>query len=210
MTRLSKLAIVLVGAAIASPPAMAGNLLINPGFENVDAGGNFVGWTTTGGNIAPDTVFPNLDATDAFFGDPPGTFPPSTLNQPVATSPGAEYTLAFALLDEAGFSGDTFAIQYGGFTATITGDQAAAPGTLPSFYTEFTFDIPGLDITDPATTLSFNGQSIAGWNLDDVSLTEVPAIVTTPEPGALALFAIAVPVLVCLRRKGAFKIPECR
>jgi hypothetical protein len=108
--------------------------------------------------------------------------------------------LAFALLDEAGFSSDTFAVQFGAFTTTITGDEAAVPGNLPSLYTGFTFDIPGADITDAATTLSFNGQSLSGWNLDDVSLTEVSTVATAPEPAAGSLLAVAVIALFRLKR----------
>ena len=201
MTRRTMMAIVLVAAATVCGHAMAANLVTNPGFESVDATtGGFTGWSITGSNIAPDTVYPNLGNTDALFGDPIGASPLSTLSQSIATDPGAEYTLTFALLDEAGVSGDTFAVQFGGFAATITGDQAAPPGTLPSFYTTFTFDGAGADITDPTSTLTFQGQSTIDWNLDDVSLTGASTVVTAPEPATLALFAISMPVLACLRR----------
>lgn len=60
---------------------------------------------------------------------------------------------SFAVLDEAGFSGDTFTVEFGGFSTTLggfsttlTGDQAAPPGNLPSFYTAFSFTVPAVDI----------------------------------------------------------------
>jgi hypothetical protein len=70
----------------------------------------------------------------------------------------AEATISgFALLDEAGFIGDTFTVSFGLFTTTITGDEAAAPGDLPSFYTGISFTIPGSEIAGTSTTLSFQG-----------------------------------------------------
>jgi hypothetical protein len=75
----------------------------------------------------------------------------------LSTEAGKSYTLSFAVLDEADFSGDTFTVQFGGFSATITGDQAAPPGNLPSLYTAETFIVPAADIVGGATVLAFKG-----------------------------------------------------
>jgi hypothetical protein len=159
---------------LAASPAVAA--LLNGGFELVAPDGSFVGWTTTGNGILADTQFPNSGTTDAAFIDTVGVMPPSTLSQTVATDPSASYTLAFALLDEAGQSTDSFSVSFGGFAQLLTGDQAAPPGNTPSFYTDFSFLIPGGAITGTATTLTFSGlvdpNNPTAWNLDDVSLAE--------------------------------------
>ena len=116
------------------------------------------------------------------------------LSQAIVTTPGQSYVLDFALLDEAGFSGDSFIASFGGFTKTITGDTAAPPGNLPSFYTAESFTIPGADITASSTALVFEGLSdrVSGiaWNLDDISVTAVASVV--PEPATVALLATAL------------------
>jgi hypothetical protein len=163
------------------------NLVTNPGFET----GDFTDWTVTGDGIAIDTVFPNTGCCDVVFSALTTDLTPGVLSQTLATTSGQAYTLGFALLDEAGFSGDTFAIDFGGFSETITGDMAAPPGNLPSFYTAFSFAVPGSDITSAMTTLSFEGLNFPGigidWNLDDVSVTAAPS--TIPEPPAPLLIA---------------------
>ena len=90
-----------------------------------------------------------------------------------------------------GFSGDTFTVQFGGVSTTITGDEAAPPDKLPSIYTTETFIVPALDIIGGATVLSFKGLNDPSlgidWNLDDVSVT--PSAV--PEPATWILLTLA-------------------
>ena len=175
----------LVGAMCG--PAAAASLVLNPGFET----GDFTNWTVTGDGIAIDTAFPNSGCCDAVFTatttDPDG----GVLSQTLSTVAGKSYTLSFAVLDEAGYNGDTFTVQFGGFSATITGDEAAPPGNLPSLYTTFSFTVPAADILGGTKVLAFKGLNdpVSGidWNLDDISVNAV----ATPEPSTWTLFVIA-------------------
>jgi hypothetical protein len=182
------LAIVWCSIAVAlSGPAARANLVLNPGFET----GDFTDWSVTGDGISIDTLFPNTGCCDAAFTATTTDPDAGVLSQTLSTMVGKSYTLSFAVLDEAGFSGDTFTIQFGGFSATITGDTAAPPGDLPSLYTAETFAVPGADIVSGSTVLAFEGLSdpISGinWNLDDASVTAV----STPEPSTWALLVVA-------------------
>lgn len=193
-----------------SVPAAA-NLLVNPGFEDL-SGAGFTGWTITGNGIGQDAAFPNTGNYDAVFFDFIGTSPLSVLSQDVTTSPGAQYTLGFGLLDESGLSTDTFEVAFGGFTATITGDQAAAPGTDPGFYTPFSFTIPGSDVSSILTTLAFSGtidpSSGTAFNLDDVSLVQSSGgTVPMPEP-ASSVLASGLPALAWARRRRKLGSPR--
>jgi hypothetical protein len=122
--------------ALAGP--VGANLVLNPGFET----GDFTGWSVTGDGILIDNVFPNTGLYDAAFSALTTDSDPGVLSQVLTTSPGLSYTISFALLDEAGFSGDSFIVQFGGYTTTVTGDMAAPPGDLPSLYTAFSFTAP--------------------------------------------------------------------
>jgi hypothetical protein len=187
MPRRSLIPVWFALAAAVGGPAAAANLVLNPGFET----GDFTNWSVGGDGIAIDNVFPNTGCCDAAFSATTVDASPGVLSQTLSTSAGQAYTLSFALLDEAGFSGDSFTVQFGGFSATITGDMAAPPGDLPSLYTAETFTVPGADIVSGSTVLAFKGLSdpISGinWNLDDASVTAV----STPEPSTWALLVVA-------------------
>ena len=187
MTRCNRIVVWLALVAAMCGPAAATNLVLNPGFET----GDFTNWTVTGEGIAIDTVFPNTGCCDAAFGATTTDPDVGVLSQTLSTVGGKSYTLSFALLDEAGFSGDSFIVQFGGFSTTITGDEAAPPGTLPSLYTPMTFIVPAADIGGGATVLSFKGLNDLSlgidWNLDDVSVTAA----AVPEPGTWILLVLA-------------------
>jgi hypothetical protein len=189
-----------VAASLVAAAAPAAAALQNGGFD--DPAGPFTGWEAVG-NISPDDVFYNTGNWDAAFADPLGTSPPSTLSQTVSTDPGASYLLSFALLDESGLSVDTFTVSFGGFTQTLTGDQAAPPGTTPAFYTDFSFIIPGSAVTGAATALTFSGQvdptNETEWNLDDVSLVEQS--VPVPEAPSGMILVTSVLMAWTLRRR---------
>jgi hypothetical protein len=174
-------------AAVVGGPAVAANLVLNPGFETDD----FTDWTVAGDGISIDTVFPNTGCCDAAFSATTTDPNAGVLSQTLLTVSGKTYELSFALLDEAGFSGDSFTVQFGGFSATITGDEAAPPGDLPSLYTAEGFTVPEADIAGGSTVLAFKGLNdpLSGidWNLDDVSVNAV----ATPEPSTWILLVIA-------------------
>ena len=167
--------------------AASANLVLNPGFET----GDFTNWTVPGDGIVIDMIFPNAGCRDAAFSAATTDPDAGTLSQTLSTKAGKSYTLSFAVLDEADFSGDTFTVQFGGFSATITGDEAAPPGNPLSLYTAETFIVPAADLVGGATVLAFkglNGPSLGiDWNLDDASVTAAAA----PEPPTWILLALA-------------------
>jgi hypothetical protein len=187
MPRCNRILVLLAVAAGMCGSAAAADLVLNPGFET----GDFTNWTVTGDGIAIDTAFPNTGCCDAVFTAMTTDPDAGVLSQVLTTVADKSYTLSFALLDEAGFSGDSFTVRFGGFSATIAGDMAAPPGDLPSLYTAETFTVPGADIVGGSTILAFKGLSdpISGinWNLDDASVTAV----ATPEPSTWILLVLA-------------------
>lgn len=195
--RRSLLPILIVLIASLGGSAADANLVLNPGFET----GDFTDWSLTGDGVAIDTIFPNTGCCDAAFSATTEDANPGVLSQSLSTVAGQSYKLSFAILDEAGFSGDSFDVQFGSFSAMITGDEAASPGDLPSLYTAFSFTVPAIDIVGGITVLAFKGLNdpVSGidWNLDDVS---VNAAVNTPEPSTWILLAVAFASLAIQRR----------
>ena len=185
MTRTSLIA--LAAALAFGASAHAANLVANGGFEDDPADGSSIPSWTVGTGIIDDQTQPNTGAHDAAFTSLGSDSDIGVLSQDLNTTAGAGYTLAFSLLDLAGAGGfaDSFTVNFGGFSTTITGDQA---GNFS--YAPFSFNIDGSNITGPTTTLSFQGQinSFSGdpFNLDDVSVTENGAG-GVPEPAAWAL-----------------------
>lgn len=175
--RYGTLANLLIAALSSVTLAAHANLISNGGFET----GDFTGWTIAGDGISIDTVFPNSGLDDAAFGSTSNDPTPGVLSQDVSTTPGQDYLLSFALLDEAASPLDSFTVSFGAFSATITGDAASS-------YTTESFAVPGADIVGGTTTLSFEGlNDNADWNLDDVALDAV--VVGVPEPGEAQLLA---------------------
>ena len=197
-------AIIVIGITLGglfAGPAYAANLVTNGGFEteNLDGFGNPVspppGWTITGDGISIDSTFSFTGTYDIAFGATASDPSPGKLSQAITTTPGQAYNLSFALFDEVGQSTDTFTVTLGGFSQTITGNQATS-------YTTETFVVPGADITGASTALGFVGiNNIADWNLDDVSVTAV----AIPEPPMMLLFGSLATTLLCLagRRRSA-------
>lgn len=174
-------------AAVVGGPAVAANLVLNPGFET----GDFTDWSVTGDGVAIDNVFPNTGCCDAAFSATSTDPNAGALSQALTTSTGQSYVVSFALLDEAGLPTNSFTVNFGAFATTIAGDQAAFPGTLPSGYTAFSFTTPGSDVSGASATLSFDGlNDTADWNLDDVSVTAAPAS-SVPEPSTWVLLLVA-------------------
>ncbi|MGH7012405.1 MAG: PEP-CTERM sorting domain-containing protein, partial [Caulobacteraceae bacterium] len=171
----------------------ATNLVVNPGFET----GDFTGWTVSGDGISIDSAFPNSGTYDAAFSATSTDPDPGVLSQTLPAILGQSYDLSFALMDEIGLATDSFTVDFDNFSDTITGDQA------PGAYTDFSFVVPGSDVTTLISELSFTGTNdFADWNLDDVSVSQVTSAI--PEPAEWALLTLGVGMAgFALRRRKA-------
>lgn len=161
-------------AAAQSPSvcdAVAGNLVVNCGFES----GSFGGWTAVGDNAnsGVDAFSARSGAYGAYFANRG----PLTLTQLLSTVAGARYTVRFSLLSEDNpIPGTAF------FRASLDGTQLFDLETqAPLAYTSYS--LTGV-ATGATTQLQFvleNAPSF--YQLDDVSV----AATTTPEPASVAL-----------------------
>lgn len=177
----------LFAAALFASTAAHANLVSNGGFET----GDFTGWT------AAVTAFDGVDGaapqdgtSAAFFGNTNGT---STISQGLATVAGTKYDVSFWLANEADVTGlaapNTFLFDWDGANVTTLTDASAFG------YTQYSFQ---LTATSALTQLSFAfGHTPAFWDFDSVSV-EVAAV---PEPGSLALTALAGALAVIIPRR---------
>ena len=173
-----------VAALLASAPLRA-NIVVNGGFET----GDFTGWTQFG-----DTSFSAVDTNAPFAGTYAAYFGPAEtggITQTLATTAGFLYHIHFWLQNEADPTGNSlpnsFEFNWDGGAAEVTLSDAA-----PFGYTLYSMD---LFATGATTDLSFAFTHIpAFWDLDSVS-------VTVPEPGTLALLALAGGMLGFGRRR---------
>jgi len=178
----------MAGALAASVAAYAvPNSVSNGGFET----GDFTGWTQFGDTSfsGVDTFAPQAGTYGAFFG-------PSNaggISQTLATTGGRSYLVEFWLQNEADVHStatpNSFTFNWdGGPTEMVLADA-------PAFgYTHHSFVLPA---TSATTNLSFAFEHVpAFWDLDSVSAT-------VPEPGSLALVALAGSLVALARRRRA-------
>ena len=191
----------LLGSAVVPGSyAYAGNLVANPGFEDVyyqdDVNPFPSAWTVTG-DAASDNGYPNTGAWDVYLGGG------ATVGQTLTTVAGALYTISFYLTNDVLVNGDfaaSFDLTFGGADLPgLAGTPITGP-TIDAFYTyqEFTYiataTATSTDLVFSAVT-SYTGEG--NWYLDDVSVTAVP------EPAAAALLISALGGLVLVRwRRG--------
>lgn len=191
-------------AARASPscaqPAGSANLIVNCGFET----GDLTGWTI--GGAAAALAQTNLYGVDAYnpyegtygafvgvqgaaLGTSGGTAGALELSQSFALQGAGSYVLTFFLLqDTPVLSGYTnfFAAAFDG---SVLFSETAAP---VSGYTQYTYNLMAGAGTN---TLAFYFQNDAGyWNLDDVTLQQIPA------PAGPGLFGLGAALLALARR----------
>ena len=194
-----------VVATLAAPAAHA-DLVANGGFES-QYPDPFPqpppAWGATGntGLLSADQAFPASGTFDMAFTAPANTdggggIP--TLFQTLTTVPGQSYVLSFQLASQDGAATSSFEVMFGGLDETIYGSDI---GT--STYVTETFLIDGSSITGPVTALSFIGivDSDFGvaWNLDNVSVTEVPE----PSSGVLAGAALLMTLTATRTLRGS-------
>jgi hypothetical protein len=177
----------------ASVPALAANIVTDPGFEsgvpNSYTGDMGDGWFVTAGTGAICNVSgaacgdagPAHTGTQMAFLDWSDSF--NTISQTLATAIGQTYTISFWV---AGDQPNFLNVTFGGSTL-FNGTAPATPG-----YVQFTFDSTA---ASTSTVLAFSGQrTVRGVELlDDVSVTET----TVPEP---ATWLLMLSALVALRR----------
>ncbi len=174
-------------------PAQAANLVTNGGFET----GDFSGWTLSGTDSSPslngiyygvDDVDANTGAYGAFFGPVGGVL---TLAQTLATTPGAGYTITFALRQDTDPSPgylNSLSVQLGTSTAYSATNIPAEDYTLYTVYGSS---------SSSASPLRFNLRNDGGYfSLDDVSVTA-----GTPEPASFLLVTPALAAAFLLRRR---------
>jgi hypothetical protein len=200
MSRINKLTLALAAlvvfglgapAAKADVCTVAGNLVVNCGFETQPA---FSGWTQSG-NTDFSGVSGGISAHSgsfgAFFG-PVGSL--GFITQSLVTTPGATYNLSFWLLNESTLSPNQFTASFNGVALTTLTNSAAFGYTLFSFN--------GLLATSASTQLQFGFRhDPVFWDLDDIIVVAAqgPAI---PEPMTLVLLGTGLAgVAAKLRRR---------
>jgi hypothetical protein len=164
--------------------AIAGNLVVNCGFET----GNQNGWTET--RASPGTLFGITGIAPAsglyahYFGATAGI--DDAIAQVLVTTPGQAYLVSF-MLDTSGLAPAHFNVSWNGSTLLDLTNPVDQPFTAYSFVVFGT----GSD------TLRFASHDQFGFTqLDDVSVVTTD----TPEPASLAILATAVAGLAARRR----------
>jgi hypothetical protein len=170
-------ALILAAVLIAAVPVSA-NKVVNGDFE----AGDFTGWTQFGNTSFTSVggtfqgVAPFEGAFQAWFG--PITTP-GGITQTIATTPGAEYSLSFALARSGIANNNFFEVSLGGAVLLTLTDWPASPYTV--------FNFSDLVADSGETVLTFTFRNNPNWFLlDDVRLTMAGGGVI-PEPATWAM-----------------------
>jgi hypothetical protein len=170
--------------------AVAGNLVLNCGFET----GDTTGWVFTpapsGSNFGVEGgEFANSGAFGAQFGatDPFDDF----LSQTLSDHAGSDYTFSFYVTNLGDAPADN-----ADFTAEWNGTLVYSAPTTAFPYTQESFTVMGTG----NDTITFSGRQLDSWYaLDDVVVRQSPSVV--PEPGYMALLAIGLLGGIVLARR---------
>lgn len=180
--------------AAASCDAIAGNVIVNCGFET----GDFTGWNLNDSNnysyVLPEN--PYTGSYNAYLGAAPGS-----LSQTFSDVAGAVYSVSFALdneiaVDQNGVpypGADSFGVSITDTNGTVTSllDPMSIPQT--SNYNIYNFSFVGTG----SDTLNFSLNNIPSYyDLDNV---EVNA--PTPEPSSLALMGTGAVIFAGYTRR---------
>ena len=192
---------VLAAAMIAAICTNAGNLVLDPSFENATALTTYEpgpigdGWFVESGTILidnfTDAIAPHSGSNAAYLDFANN---PNLLSQDLATIPGQSYTISFWLADD---SANPISVSFGADTLMM-GNAPSNGVTDPSQYVQYIFD----DVaTDTSTTLSFTGfwSHGTGTFLDDVSVTSDAASTSgAPEPSTFLLMSAALAIMTAI------------
>jgi hypothetical protein len=191
---MSKLARLLTGSFVVFiiPTIASADVVFNGGFET----GDFTGWILSG-NPIPGKVDTTNPHSGSFAADLNALGSQSFMAQPLTTTPGAMYNLAYFLDISPDSTGGPveFLAQINGVTVF---DQTNIP---PQPYTRYSFAFVA---TGASTEIKFGFRNDPGaFFLDDVSVTAVP------EPSSiwLGLLVIAF-AIVALRRQPPSAEPQ--
>jgi hypothetical protein len=184
---VGRLLLFLAGCALFLQPQFTrANIVVNGGFES----GDFTGWILSGnpipGNVDNSQPHSGQFAANLFAQDAPGF-----MEQFLATTPGASYTLSFFLASD----GET----PNSFSAQVDGKALLDQTNLAAFsYTQFSFTFVA---ASNSTDLKFGFRDDPGvLHLDDISVNAVP------EPAAIyGLIAIALAAVIRQLTAGAVR-----
>ncbi|MBV9937729.1 MAG: carbohydrate binding domain-containing protein [Acidobacteriaceae bacterium] len=176
--------------------ASAANLVVNSGFET----GDLSGWALSGTNSDPSDngIYYGVDGADAHSGNYGAYFGPIggilKLDQTLATSPGATYTISFWLAQ----SPATPAPYVNSFTASFGGATLYSQVGVPSSgFTQYSFSSTA---SSNSSILEFGFRNDTGYfSLDDASVTTSDTVV--PEPVTSLLVVLPVGLFLLRRYK---------
>jgi hypothetical protein len=222
-------------AGLILPAALRADIIVNGGFETTSAlpttpGGilyNASPWVIVDPNIASESAtgvcltsscgspFRPHSGNGYFFGGAwlgsTGNTTRGTVSETVTTVPLASYEMSFWLAQPVAGRINSWAVSWDGIPLTLPIDGINRD--VPAFpYIQLFFVVPGITGSDTVTFSFYDSApagQLAGYELDDVSITELPPGVAgfnsfsaIPEPGSGVLVAL---VLVLAGLGGLFR-----
>lgn len=175
-----KITTALLSALLFAASAQA-NLVTNGNFET----GNFTGWTKSGNPGLSDVISNTVTSNHTFLWRNGATGSPAFISQNLVTSAGNTYDLSFDVYNSSTASTSTFEVWFNGI------EVYQFIGEVHN-WSHLTFS--GLVATGASTELKFGARNDPSFTrLDNVEVDLAStAPVTVPEPGSLALLAVAL------------------